>query len=77
MAVSAHRGQLVKASEQLVQRHDQLLRRALRRQAGEALDVREQYAAGGAKVKEARGRTEERDGEDKETEKESNQFGGQ
>lgn len=44
--VSSHRGQLVKASEQLIQRHDQLLGRALRCQAGEALDVCKQYAAG-------------------------------
>lgn len=42
--VSAHRGQLVKAGEQLVQRHDQLLGCALRCQAGEALNVCKQYA---------------------------------
>lgn len=42
----AHRSQLVKAGKQLVQRHDQLLGRALRCQAGEALNVRKQYAAG-------------------------------
>lgn len=43
--VSTHRGQLVKAGEQLIQRHDQLLGCALRRKAGEALDVCKQYAA--------------------------------
>lgn len=42
----AHRSQLVKAGKQLIQRHDQLLGRALRCQAGEALNVRKQYAAG-------------------------------
>lgn len=41
---SAHRGQLVKASKQFVQRHDQLLCRALRRQTGETLYVCEEYA---------------------------------
>lgn len=45
--VSAHRGQLVKAGEQFIQRHDQLLGRALRSQAGEAFNVRKQYAAWG------------------------------
>ncbi len=44
--VSAHRSKLVEAGKQLVQRHDQLLGRALRRQAGEALNVCKQYAAG-------------------------------
>ena len=42
----SHRGQLVKAGKQLVKRHDQLLGRALRRQAGEAFNVGKQYAAG-------------------------------
>lgn len=42
----AHRSQLVKPGKQLVQRHDQLLGRALRCQAGEALNVCKQYAAG-------------------------------
>ena len=46
--VSAYPGQLVKASEQFGQRHDQLLGRALRRQAGEAFNVCKQYAAGEA-----------------------------
>lgn len=41
----AHRGQLIKASEELVQRHDQLLGRALRGQAGETFDISKQYAA--------------------------------
>lgn len=56
--VSAHRGQLVKAGEELVQRHDQLLGRALGCQAGEALDVCKQYAAGQVKV--AMGQARER-----------------
>lgn len=44
--LTAHRRQLVEAREELVERHHQLLRRALRRQAGEALDVREEDAVG-------------------------------
>lgn len=44
-----YRCQLVKACEELVEGHDQLLRRALGRQAGETLDVGEQDAAGGQK----------------------------
>lgn len=59
--VSAHRGQLVEASEQLVQRHDQLLGRALRRQAGEALNVCKQYAAGEAMEEAARERETDRE----------------
>lgn len=43
--VGAHRGQLVKAGKQLIQRHDQLLGCALRCKAGETLDVCKQYAA--------------------------------
>lgn len=39
-----HRSQLVEAGEELVEGHDQLLGRALRRQAGEALDVSKQDA---------------------------------
>lgn len=42
----AYRGQLVKLAEELVQQLHQLLRRALRRQAREAHDVREEDAAG-------------------------------
>lgn len=47
----SHPGQLVKTGKQLVQRHDQLLSRALRRQAGEALDVGKQNATGRVVVK--------------------------
>lgn len=39
-----HRSQLVEAGEELVEGHDQLLGRALGRQAGEALDVSKQDA---------------------------------
>ena len=60
-AVGAHRGQLVEAGKQLVQCHDQLLRRALRRQAGEALDVCKQYAAGEVMVEVAREDREEKE----------------
>lgn len=45
-SVSSHRGQFVKASKQFIQRHDQLLGRTLRCQAGEALNVCKQYTAG-------------------------------
>lgn len=41
----SYRCQLVEACKELVEGHDQLLRRALGRQAGEALDVGEQDAA--------------------------------
>lgn len=41
----SHRGQLIEASEQFIQRHDQLLSRALGCQAGESLDVCKQNAA--------------------------------
>lgn len=40
----AHRGQLIKASKELIECHDQLLGRALRRQAGETFDISKQYA---------------------------------
>lgn len=79
--VGAHRSQLVKAGEQLVQRHDQLLGRALRRQAGEALDVCKQYAArevveaGGEGVVEGHTNTRGGKGKTKETENEINQYG--
>lgn len=43
---SPYRGQLVEAGEEFVESHHQLLRSALGRQAGEALDVGEQDAAG-------------------------------
>lgn len=43
--MGAHRGQLIEASKELVQRHDQLLGCALRGQAGETLDISKQYAA--------------------------------
>ena len=44
MWVGTHRRQLVEAGEEFVERHHQLLRRALGGQAGEALDVSEQDA---------------------------------
>lgn len=50
----SHRGQLVEAGEQLVQRHDQLLGRALRGQAGETLNVCKQDAAGAGGGEEGR-----------------------
>lgn len=45
LSPSTHRSQLVKAGKELVERHHQLLGRALRGQAGEALDVCEEDAA--------------------------------
>lgn len=48
----AHRGQLIKAGKELVQRHDQLLGRALRGQAGETFDISKQYAARKEEVEE-------------------------
>lgn len=77
----AHRSQLVKAGKQLVQRHDQLLGRALRCQAGEALNVRKQYAAGemmgmwGGKQRGEAEQTEGKKGEKKETQNAINQHG--
>lgn len=76
--VSAHRGQLVKAGEQLIQRHDQLLGCALRRKAGEALNVCKQYAARELMVvigeSEGEGNKTDREKKTKETQNESSQI---
>ena len=44
--MTSYRCQLVKAGEEFIESHHQLLRCALRRQAGETLDVCKQDAAG-------------------------------
>lgn len=49
-----HPGQLVKASKELIEGHDQLLGRALGRQAGEALDICKQNTGRGAEKNTAR-----------------------
>lgn len=67
----AHRCQLVKASEQLVQRHDQLLGRTLRCQAGEAFNICKQYATGKVIVEVSK--EMERDTETQESDNEFNQ----